>query len=177
KISMDQEVMPIAPPSDTNQVKYLQVSNDRLTKFWGRPMHLGAIVLLPFGWDTHSDAHYPLVIHHGHFPSNQDSDGWRETPPDPNASPALKEQQEAAYQLYRDWHGPGFPRLIHLLIQHPTPYFDDSYAVNSANNGPYGDAITLDLIPYIEKRFRGIGSPWARAMIGGSTGGWETLGA
>ncbi len=55
-------------------------------------------------------------------------------------------------------------------------YFDDSYAVNSANNGPYGDAITLDLIPYIEQKFRGIGQGWARALIGGSTGGWEALG-
>jgi hypothetical protein len=177
KISMDQEVPPIPKPSDTNQVKYLDLPNDRLTKFWGRPMHLGAIVLLPFGWDSHPDARYPIVVHHGHFPANQESDGWRETPPDANANPMQREQQEAAYQFYKDWNGPGFPRMIHLLIQHPTPYFDDSYAVNSDNNGPYGDAITLDLIPYIEKRFRGIGAPWARAMVGGSTGGWETLGA
>ena len=66
--------------------------------------------------------------------------------------------------------------MIHVLIQHPTPYFDDSYAVNSENNGPYGDAITYDLIPSIEKQFRGIGQPWARVMTGGSTGGWEALG-
>jgi hypothetical protein len=47
--------------------------------------------------------------------------------------------------------------MIHVLVQHPTPYFDDSYAVNSANNGPYGDAITNDLLPLLEKQFRGIG--------------------
>src|SRR5438045_7944090 len=52
-ISMDQEVPPIAPPKDTKQVKYLRVPNERLSKFWGRPMSLGAIVLLPSGWDTH----------------------------------------------------------------------------------------------------------------------------
>ena len=56
--------------------------------------------------------------------------------------------------------------MIHVLIQHPTPYFDDSYAVNSANNGPYGDAITYELIPYIEKQYRGIGQGWARVMTG-----------
>ena len=55
KISMDQEIPPIAPTKDTAQVKYLRVQNDRLTKFWGRPMHLGAIVLLPQGWDTHPE--------------------------------------------------------------------------------------------------------------------------
>jgi hypothetical protein len=47
--------------------------------------------------------------------------------------------------------------------------------VNSANNGPYGDAITYELIPEIEKQFRGIGQGWARFTYGGSTGGWEAL--
>src|SRR5215467_4088322 len=176
KISMDQEVPPIEPQHDTKQVKYIRVQNERLTKFWGRPMFLGAIVLLPSGWDTHPDARYPLVIHHGHFPASMASDGWRETPPDADAKGTQKETQEAAYQFYKDWNGPNFPRMIHVLIQHPTPYFDDSYAVNSENNGPYGDAITRDLIPMIEKQFRGIGQPWARVMVGGSTGGWETFG-
>src|SRR5262249_42809368 len=176
RISMDQEVPPIAPPKDSAQVKYIRVQNDRLTKFWGRPMYLGAFVTLPYGWETHPNARYPVLIHHGHFPRSVDSDGWRETPPDPSAQGQQREQQQAAYQFYKDWNGPSFPRMIHLLVQHPTPYFDDSYAVNSANNGPYGDAITKDLLPMIEKQFRGIGQPWARVMTGGSTGGWEAMG-
>jgi hypothetical protein len=176
KISMDQEIPAVEPPHDTEQVKYIRVQNERLTRFWGRPMFLGAIVLLPYGWDTHPEAHYPLVIHHGHFPASMANDNWRETPPDADAKGTQKETQEAAYQFYKDWNGPDFPRMIHVLIQHPTPYFDDSYAVNSENNGPYGDAITRDLVPMIEKQFRGIGQPWARTMIGGSTGGWETFG-
>ncbi len=176
RISMDQEIPPIAPPKDTAQVKYIRVQNDRLTTFWGRPMFLGAIVLLPSGWDTHPNARYPVLVHHGHFPASAASDLWRETPPDANARGPQRDAQEAAYQFYKDWNGPAFPRMIHVLVQHPTPYFDDSYAVNSANNGPYGDAITLDLIPQIEKQFRGIGQGWARVTIGGSTGGWEALG-
>jgi hypothetical protein len=175
-ISMDQEIPPIAPPKDTAQVKYIRVQNDRLTKFWGRPMFLGAIVLLPQGWDTHPNAHYPVLVHHGHFPASAASDGWRETPPDASATGAARDNQVSAYQFYKDWNGPKFPRMIHVLVQHPTPYFDDSYAVNSANNGPYGDAIALDLIPMIEKQFRGIGAGWARVTTGGSTGGWEALG-
>jgi hypothetical protein len=175
-ISMSEEIPPITPPTDTAQVKYIRVQNERLTKFWGRPMFLGAIVLLPQGWDTHPNAHYPVLVHHGHFPANAASDGWRETPPDASASGAARDNQAAAYQFYKDWNGPKFPRMIHVLVQHPTPYFDDSYAVNSANNGPYGDAIALDLIPMIEKQFRGIGAGWARVTTGGSTGGWEALG-
>ena len=176
KISMDQEIPPIAPPKDTAQVKYLRVENERLTKFWGRPMFIGAIVFLPQGWAAHPNARYPIVIHHGHFPKDAASDGWRETPPDASTRGAVRDNQEAAYQFYKDWNGPNFPRMIHVLVQHPTPYFDDSYAVNSANNGPYGDAITLDLVPMIEKQFRGIGAGWARATVGGSTGGWEAFG-
>jgi hypothetical protein len=173
---LDQEIPPIQVATDTKQVKYLRIENERLSKFWGRPVSLGAIVLLPFGWDTHPNARYPLVVHHGHFPASMASDGWRETSPDASATTQQRTQQEAAYKFYREWNSPGFPRMIHLLIQHPTPYFDDSYAVNSANNGPYGDAITYDLIPQIEKQFRGIGQGWARATIGGSTGGWEAFG-
>ena len=65
--------------------------------------------------------------------------------------------------------------MIIVTFQHPTPYFDDSYAVNSANNGPYGDAIMRELVPYVESHFRIIKKPYARVLSGGSTGGWESL--
>ena len=67
------------------------------------------------------------------------------------------------------------PRFLVIEIEHANPYYDDSYAVNSANLGPYGDAINKELIPEIERRFRGIGAGWARFTYGGSTGGWEAL--
>jgi hypothetical protein len=85
--------------------------------------------------------------------------------------------QEHAHQFYKDWTGPDFPRVLLIEIQHPTPYYDDSYAVNSANNGPYGDAIMRELIPFIEQKYRGIGQGWARFTYGGSTGGWEAMAA
>jgi hypothetical protein len=65
--------------------------------------------------------------------------------------------------------------MLMVTFLHPTPYFDDSYAVNSANDGPYGDAIMQELIPYIESHFRIIRQPYARVLSGGSTGGWESL--
>ncbi|MDX1333171.1 MAG: alpha/beta hydrolase-fold protein, partial [Robiginitalea sp.] len=120
---------------------------------------------------------------HGHFPS--DFGGFRTEPPDPNLKPEYSErfgvegyniiQQQEAYEFYQRWTSPEFPRFLIIEIQHPTPYYDDSYAVNSASQGPYGDAITHELIPYIEKEFRGIGEGWARFLYGGSTGGWEAL--
>ncbi len=63
------------------------------------------------------------------------------------------------YETFQAWSGDNFPRMIAVTFQHPTPFFDDSYAVNSANNGPYGDAIMQELIPYLEEHFRIIREP------------------
>jgi hypothetical protein len=182
-ITLDKVIPPIEPPQDTKYVKHIRIQSERLTKFWGRPMYLGAHVLLPEGFDTHPEARYPLVIFHGHFPA--DLSGFREQPPDPNLKPDYSERfklsgynrivQENAHQFYKEWTGPNFPRFLIVEIQHANPYYDDSYAVNSANLGPYGDAITYELVPEIEKRFRGIGKGWARFLYGGSTGGWEAM--
>lgn len=184
-VTLDQVIPPIPPPKDTKYIKHDRIQSALLTKFWGRPMHLGANILLPEGWAAHPDARYPLFIYHGHFPYT--FTGFREEPPDPALKPDFSArfnlagynriQQESAHELFKEWTGPGFPRAIVIEIQHPTPFYDDSYAVNSANSGPYGDAIVRELIPYIEKKYRGIGAGWARFMYGGSTGGWEAMAA
>ena len=84
-ITLDKTIAPLPTPADTKYVKHERIQSERLTKFWGRPMHLGAHVLLPEGWDTHPDASYPLFIYHGHFPA--DLTNWREQPPDPKLKP------------------------------------------------------------------------------------------
>ncbi|HEY8187304.1 MAG TPA: alpha/beta hydrolase-fold protein [Pyrinomonadaceae bacterium] len=185
KITLDKVIPPIEAPKDTKYIKHVRMESKLLSRFWGRPMYLGANVLLPEGFDSHPNARYPLVIFHGHFPA--DFGGFRETPADPNLKPDYSErfhlagynkiQQEYAYKFYQEWTGPNFPRMIIIEMQHANPYYDDSYAVNSANLGPYGDAITYELVPFIEKQFRGLGKGWARFMYGGSTGGWEALAA
>ena len=182
-VVMDQEIPPAPGPFTSKYVRYERIQSKLLSDFWGKPVYLGAHVLLPWGFDEHPNARYPLAINHGHFPA--ELGGWRETPPDPNLKPDSSErfhlagynriQQQLAYQLYQDWIGPGFPRAIVIEIQHPTPFYDDSYAVNSANNGPYGDAIMRELVPAIEQKYRGIGQGYARITFGGSTGGWEAM--
>ena len=184
-VALTKTIPPIKEPEDSKYIKHIKIQSKLLTEFWGRPMYLGAHVLLPEGWDSHPNVKYPLAIFHGHFPS--DFGGWRTIPPDENLKPDTSARfnvigynkivQQEAYDFYKQWTGPDFPRVIAIEIQHANPYYDDSYAVNSANLGPYGDAITYELIPEIEKRFRGIGEGWARFMYGGSTGGWEVLAA
>jgi hypothetical protein len=185
RIELTEAIAPIKEPADTKYIKHIKIQSKLLTEFWGRPMFLGANILLPEGWDTHPDVKYPLAIFHGHFPA--DFGGFRTTPPDTALKPDYNPRfnisgynrivQQEAYNFYKQWTGPNYPRVIAIEIQHANPYYDDSYAVNSANLGPYGDAITYELIPEIEKRFRGIGQGWARFMYGGSTGGWEVLAA
>jgi hypothetical protein len=82
---------------------------------------------------------------------------------------------ETGYDFSRSWTADDFPRFIAISLEQQTPYFPDSYSVNSANNGPYGDAVIEEVIPELERRFRAIGKPYARLLEGASTGGWQTL--
>ncbi len=182
-ISLDQEVPPIDSPKDTKYVRHLRIQSQLLTKFWGRPMYLSANILVPEGFDAHSNARFPLAIFEDHF--NHDFEGFRTEPPDPDLEPDFSDrfhipgynrvQQQEEYKLYQQWISPNFPRILVAQINHANPYYDDSYAVNSANLGPYGDAIETELIPALEKQFRAIGQGWARFVYGGSTGGWESI--
>jgi len=185
EIVLDQKIPPIEPPKDTKYVKHIKMKSKMLSEFWGRPMYLGACVLLPEGFDEHPNVKYPLIINHGHFPHTFSD--IREIPPDPNLEPEYSKRfnvegynlivQQKYYEFYKEWTGPDFPRWVIIQIQHANPYYDDSYAVNSENLGPYGDAITYELIPFIEEKFRCIGESWSRFLYGGSTGGWEALAA
>ena len=182
-IEMTEIISPIDAPEDTKYIKHVKMKSEKLSKFWGRDTYLGANLLLPEGFDEHPEAHYPLIIFHGHFPYS--FGGFRTEPPDENMESTYSErfhmegyniiQQQEAYNFYQKWISKEFPRVIIMEIQHSTPYYDDSYAVNSASMGPYGDAITYELVPFIEEKFRGLGEGWSRFTYGGSTGGWEAL--
>ena len=195
-VELDQALPEIRMPPDTRYLRHVQMKSELLSRFWGRDMFVKALVLLPEGWDSHPDAHYPVIIYHSHF--GAELEGYGDQPPDEKLPPYsidglrrecpnghtsgcakngyARYQAEAEYRFHQLWTGKGFPRVILVQIQHANPYYDDSYAVNSENLGPYGDAITRELVPYLEKTFRGLG-PWARGMYGGSTGGWEAIAA
>ena len=156
-IEVTEIIPPIEVPADTDRFKRIRIQSDVLSEFWGQPMYIGATVLLPTGYEDNSEVSYPTVYQQGHFSLRA-----------PFGFGGGNEFTEA-------WLSDDFPRFIAVTIQHPTPYFDDSYAVNSVNNGPYGDAIHQELIPELERRFRMIPESWARVLTGGSTGGWESF--
>jgi hypothetical protein len=157
RLEVTEVLPPVDVPDDTEWVQRVKIQSDRLTAFWGKPMYIGATVLLPRGYEDNPGVSYPTVYQHGHFSLRP-----------PFGFGGQNELTDA-------WMSDDFPRFIAVTIQHPTPYFDDSYAVNSANNGPYGDAIHQELIPELERRFRMISQGWARVLTGGSTGGWESF--
>ena len=163
KLTLAKVIPPVEAPADTPWVKRVKVQSALLTRFWGHPIYLGAVVLLPKGYDSHPHTRYPVVYQQDHFSL------------DPPFYFDAEKSSGKRYEFYQAWNSDNFPRLIAITLQHPTPYFDDSYAVNSANNGPYGDALLTELIPYIETHYRIIRKPYARVLTGGSTGGWESL--
>jgi putative esterase len=158
RLTADRVISPVQVPADTEYVKRIKIQSQILTKWWGHPIFLGAVVLLPKDYDAHPDVKYPTIYSQGHFSLG---------------APAGFEGRDETFRKY--WLADGTPRMIYVTLQHPSPYYDDSYGVNSANNGPFGDAILQELIPAVETKFRAIREPWARRLTGGSTGGWIAL--
>lgn len=150
----DHVIAPIVFPADTTYVKRFRIKSERLSRWWGQPIYLGATVLLPKGYAQHPSTHYPVIYEQGHF-STEAPGGF---------------DHKSVFRDY--WLADGTPRYIMVTLQHPSPYYDDSYAVNSVNEGPFDDAIQQELLPQVETRFRVERQSWARILIGGSTGGW-----
>jgi len=169
KLVCSSVIPPIENPPDTEWVKRIKFRSEILSEFWGQPMYLGATILLPKDYDEHPDALYPVNYIQGHF-SLRPPYGFTAEEPEEGS-----QWRGRGSEFSKSWMSKECPRMLLVTFQHPCPYYDDSYAVNSANCGPYGDAIMQELISYIEEHFRVIRKPHARVLSGGSTGGWEAL--
>jgi hypothetical protein len=176
KLALTQVVPQVSVPADTRWVKRVKIKSELLSRFWGQPMYIGATVLLPKGFDDEPSRRYPAIYIQGHFglgaPFGFSDQPGRETP-EQRAARVERSAREPGWLFAREWMSDDFPRTVAVTWQHPTPYYDDSYAVNSVNNGPYQDALLTELVPVLEKEFRLIPEANARFLTGGSTGGWE----
>jgi hypothetical protein len=171
----DPEVIAKVDPAAATYLKYMKFRSPKLSAFYGRDIFLGAWVLLPAGFDEHPSAHYPLVVYQDHFHAGMGPVAFISHPPTPGKNGRIDPRLQRGYQFFQDWTNGRLPHVILLYVQNANPFYDDSYDVDSANVGPYGSAINDELIPVIEKQYRGIGQGWARATFGGSTGGWESI--
>lgn len=173
RITVDRVIPETPPPEDTEWLRHVTIRSEKLSAFWGRPIYIHATVLLPRGYGEDVDVRYPSVYALGHsvpFSFNPDSSRARNVG---RIDPVRG--VESGYDFYKEWISDDFPRVVAITLEQSTPYFPDSYSVNSANNGPYGDAVMEEVIPFLEREFRLIGEPWARILEGASTSGWQTL--
>ena len=142
---------------DTEKVKFVEFESPSLTAFWGRPILMRAAVVLPPSFGRKASRLYPAVYEvHGFggshiLAANRRVDGL---------SKAMLEGK----QMER----------VTVLLDGSFPTGHHEFA-DSINNGPWGQALTKEFIPYLERRFGLIPQPYARFLTGHSSGGWSTL--
>ena len=107
----DKVIPPIRSPADTDMVKRIKIQSQILTKWWGQPIFLGATILLPKDYDEASRRPLPGQLHPGAL-----------------LAAARRAASGAAATFDKLWLADDTPRFIYVTLQHPSPYYDDSYA-------------------------------------------------
>ena len=144
---------------ETNFLKLADIKSDAVSKFWGKEIRLKAAVLLPSGFYKNPDAKYPIRINIAGY-------GGRYT------RAARMVREGSGFEKW--WMSDDAPQIINVFLDGYGP-FGDCYQMDSENSGPYGVALTEELIPYIEKKYRAVGTPESRYLDGCSTGGYVSL--
>ncbi len=156
---LDRQIPSDELPPNTPQFKFVRLQSKLLSQFHGRPIFLRAGVLLPRDYEREPARRYPLWIRVGGLNSR---------------FTAITNLMADGSEFVQTWLADGTPRFVLAQLDGAGP-LGDPYQVNSANDGPYGDALTQELIPHIESTFRLLGQPRARVLSGTSTGGWVSL--
>ena len=140
-----------------NEPQYLDVSmrSAALTQFWGQPISIDAHVLLPDSYYKEPERHYPILYWIQGFGGVGTID----------LSDELQFQRPMR-KLHREF----IVVLLNGMFNGGHQEFADS-----ANNGPWGTALTTEFIPQIETHFRAIGTSQTRFVAGHSSGGWSAL--
>ena len=137
-------------------VDTLVLDSRTLAEFWGQAVPLRVSVLLPHDY-AETDTRYPVRYNVAGF-------GGRY-----NRINRLLGNAEFAEW----WSSPDGPGVITVFLDGSGP-FGDSYQLNSASSGPYGDALIEEIIPAIDAQYRTLGAA-GRYVDGCSTGGWVSL--
>jgi enterochelin esterase-like enzyme len=144
---------------ESDFLKRVDIKSDAVSDFWGKEMRIKAAVLLPSGYYKNPDARYPVRY-------NISGYGSRYT----RASRIFREGSD----FKKWWMSDEAPQVINVFLDGYGP-FGDCYQMDSENSGPYGTALTEELIPYVEKTYRAEGTPESRYLDGCSTGGYVSL--
>ena len=159
KLELTDQIPAEQLPTETAQIKFVKIQSKLLSAFHGRPIFLRAGIILPRDYERDPSRRYPLLL--------------RVAGLNGRYTGVLSQMAEKA-EFRKTWQADDTARLILMQLDGAGPY-GDPYYVNSANNGPFGDALVQELIPQVEARFRAIGQPRGRVLNGNSTGGWVSL--
>lgn len=151
KLRIDQVVEPHRF-EETEREKLVDIPSSLLSKFEGHEVRMQAAVVLPKGYNDDPNRLYPVVY----------------------IIPGFGGNHFMAKELGRFPMPPGDIEAIRVVLN-PDAHTGHSVFADSANNGPRGKALTEELIPVIEKRFRAVGKPSGRFLTGHSSGGWSSL--
>jgi hypothetical protein len=147
------QVYKAKPFVETQRVKLVDIESKLLTAFHGRSTHLRAGVVLPRSFATDPQRRYPVVYEI------------------PGFSGTHFRAHDAAQ---RDASNVAGVEMIYVILD-PSCRLGHHVFADSANNGPCGRALIEELIPYLEAKYRGIGTGQARFVTGHSSGGWSSL--
>jgi S-formylglutathione hydrolase FrmB len=152
KLVLDQVYRP-TPFKETERVKLVDIESKLLSAFHGRPVRLRAGVVLPKSYAREKDRRYPVIYEI------------------PGFSGTHNMAHTAAARNATEVDG---VEMLHVMLD-PECRLGHHVFADSDNNGPCGKALTEELIPHIERTFRGLGTPAARFVTGHSSGGWSSL--
>ena len=159
RLELDTVVPPERMPNDTDRVRYVKLRSECLSRFHNRPIYVRAGVLLPRDFGSEPDRRYPLRVRIGDFAERFTS---------------VARLATAGGEFLRAFDAEDLPRMLLVHLDGDGPY-GDPYQVDSEVNGPYGEAVIRELLPQVEREFRGLGRGDSRVLDGGSTGGWVSL--
>jgi S-formylglutathione hydrolase FrmB len=154
-------VLLIAAPARAGQPQLLDASfqSPSLSRFFGKPTYMHAQVLLPDSYYKNSDGRFPVIYVVPAF------DG----PYQVNAKAEL-DWKSASRRLHREFIVIFLEAMVNINGEELHHQF-----VDSANDGPWGTALTSEFIPETDAHFRTIAQPSARFLFGHSSGGWSVL--
>ena len=138
-------------------VDIVRFTSPSLSAFWGRQIRMNVAVVLPPSYRRGSDRRYPVMYW---------THGYGAT------FPVIVSRE--ARQFAEDVASGNLPEMIYVLLDEHCPGGTHEFA-DSVNNGPWGEALTQELIPFLEQKYRMDAKPSGRLLNGHSSGGWAAL--
>jgi len=140
-------------PASTLRLSFVSPA---LSSFWGRPIQMRGLLVLPPSYAKSANRRFPTVYWTHGF----------------TAPFRYLEVMAASYS--KAMADGKLPEMIYVLLDQSCPGGTHEFA-DSVNNGPWGRALTRELIPYLERKYRMDANPSGRLLTGHSSGGWAAL--